>query len=50
LDHVVNLIKKGVDIVGEENIMLDPDCGMRMLSRDVALLKLKKMTEAVGWF
>jgi 5-methyltetrahydropteroyltriglutamate--homocysteine methyltransferase len=29
---------------------LDPDCGMRMLSRDVALLKLKKMTEAVGWF
>ena len=50
LDHVVNLIKNGVDIVGEENIMLDPDCGMRMLSRDVALLKLKKMTEAVGWF
>jgi 5-methyltetrahydropteroyltriglutamate--homocysteine methyltransferase len=50
LDHVVNLIKNGVDIIGEENIMLDPDCGMRMLSRDVALLKLKKMTEAVGWF
>jgi 5-methyltetrahydropteroyltriglutamate--homocysteine methyltransferase len=50
LDHVVNLIKNGVDIVGDENIMLDPDCGMRMLSRDVALLKLKKMTEAVGWF
>ncbi len=50
LDQVVNLIKKGVDIIGEENIILDPDCGMRKLSRDVALLKLKKMSEAVGWF
>jgi 5-methyltetrahydropteroyltriglutamate--homocysteine methyltransferase len=50
LDQIVNLIKNGVNIVGEENILLDPDCGMRMLSRDVALLKLKKMTEAVGWF
>jgi 5-methyltetrahydropteroyltriglutamate--homocysteine methyltransferase len=50
LDHVVNLIKKGIDIIGEENIMLDPDCGMRMLSRNMALLKLRKMTEAVGWF
>jgi 5-methyltetrahydropteroyltriglutamate--homocysteine methyltransferase len=50
LDNVINLIKKGVNIVGKENIMLDPDCGMRNLSRDVALLKLKKMTEAVGWF
>jgi 5-methyltetrahydropteroyltriglutamate--homocysteine methyltransferase len=44
LDSVVKLIKNGVDIIGEENMMLDPDCGMRMLSRDVALLKLKKMT------
>ena len=50
LDSVVKLIKNGVDIIGEENMMLDPDCGMRMLSRDVARLKLKKMTEAVGWF
>ncbi len=49
LDHVVNLIKKGIDIVGEANMIVDPDCGMRMLSRDVALLKIKKMKEAVGW-
>ena len=49
LNDVVKLIKKGVDIIGEENMMVDPDCGMRMLSRDTALLKLKKMTEAVGW-
>jgi 5-methyltetrahydropteroyltriglutamate--homocysteine methyltransferase len=49
LDQVVNLIKKGIDIVGENNMIVDPDCVMRMLSRDSALLKLKKMTEAVGW-
>jgi 5-methyltetrahydropteroyltriglutamate--homocysteine methyltransferase len=48
-DHVVNLIKRGIDIVGEDNMMVDPDCGMRMLSRDTALLKLKKMKEAVEW-
>jgi len=49
LDHVVELIKRGIDIIGEENMMVDPDCGMRMLSRDAALLKLKKMTEAIKW-
>ncbi len=49
LDHVVNLIKKGIDIIGEDNMIVDPDCGMRMLSRNAALLKLKKMKEAVGW-
>ena len=50
LDQVVNLIRKGLDIIGEENMILDPDCGMRMLSREMALLKLKKMKEAVEWF
>jgi len=49
LDQVVDLIKRGIDIVGEDNMIVDPDCGMRMLSRDAALLKLKKMKEAVEW-
>ena len=49
MDQVTNLIKKGIDIVGEENMIIDPDCGMRMLSRDTALLKLKTMKEAVEW-
>ena len=49
LDQVVDLIKRGIDIVGEDNMIVDPDCGMRMLSRDAALLKLKTMKEAVGW-
>lgn len=49
VDQVLNLVKKGINIVGEENMMIDPDCGMRMLSNEVALLKLKKMKETVTW-
>lgn len=48
-DQILNLIKRGINIVGEENMMVDPDCGMRMLPRDVAFNKLKNMEEAVGW-
>lgn len=48
-DQILNLVKKGIDIVGEENMMMDPDCGMRMLSREVAQLKLKKMKETLQW-
>ncbi len=49
VDQVLNLIKRCISIVGEENMMIDPDCGMRMLSREVAMLKLKKMKETVKW-
>lgn len=47
--QIFDLIKRGIKIVGEENMLVDPDCGMRMLSRDVAMAKLKNMEEAVGW-
>ena len=46
---VLNLIKEGINVVGKENMILDPDCGMRMLSREMALLKLKKMKETLAW-
>ncbi|ADZ10411.1 Methionine synthase vitamin-B12 independent [Methanobacterium lacus] len=49
VEQVSNLVKKGIDIVGKENMMIDPDCGMRMLSREIAQLKLKKMKETVSW-
>ncbi|MDD3985267.1 MAG: methionine synthase [Methanobacterium sp.] len=49
IDQISALIKKGVNIIGEENMIIDPDCGMRMFSRDTALLKLKTMKEAVEW-
>ncbi len=38
---VSNTIKEVTDIINSENIILDPDCGMRMLPRDTAFNKLK---------
>lgn len=46
-EEVEKLIKKGIDYVGAENMLADPDCGMRMRSREAAFSKLKVMTEAV---
>ncbi|MDP3066112.1 MAG: methionine synthase, partial [Methanobacteriaceae archaeon] len=46
---IVNFIKRGMDIIGEKNMIVDPDCGMRMLKPSEALKKLKNMTEAVEW-
>lgn len=48
-DEIRKLIGKGVELIGDENMMVDPDCGMRMLPPEVAFAKLKNMTEAVGW-
>jgi len=39
------LISKGVDIIGEDNILLDPDCGLRRAPMDVAFKKLKLMND-----
>ena len=40
---VENLISKAVDIVGKENLLLDPDCGLRRAPKDVAFKKLELM-------
>jgi len=39
-------IEKGIEIFDPRIMLLDPDCGMRMRSRDVAFAKLKHMAEA----
>lgn len=39
------LISRGIDIVGEDNILLDPDCGLRRAPVDVAFSKLKLINE-----
>ena len=39
------LISKGINIVGEDNILLDPDCGLRRAPMDVAFKKLKLMND-----
>ncbi len=46
-EEVESLIKKAIDLVGKENLIIDPDCGMRLRSRDAAFAKLKVMVETV---
>lgn len=46
-EDIQALIKKGVELVGAENIIADPDCGMRLRSREAAFNKLKSMVNAV---
>ena len=46
VDEIKNLIKTGMDIIGPENMLIDPDCGMRMLPYKSAYSKLKNMVEA----
>ncbi|MBQ8017445.1 MAG: methionine synthase [Methanobrevibacter sp.] len=43
IDDVEDLIKKAVEIVGKDNLLLDPDCGLRRAPKDVAFEKLKIM-------
>jgi len=39
-------IEKGVEVFGAKNMLVDPDCGLRMRSRESAFWKLKNMAEA----
>jgi 5-methyltetrahydropteroyltriglutamate--homocysteine methyltransferase len=39
-------IEKGIEVFDPRIMLLDPDCGMRMRSRDAAFAKLKHMSEA----
>jgi 5-methyltetrahydropteroyltriglutamate--homocysteine methyltransferase len=46
IETVEKRLLKGIDLFGAENMLVDPDCGMRMLERDVAFQKLQAMTGA----
>jgi 5-methyltetrahydropteroyltriglutamate--homocysteine methyltransferase len=46
VEDIKELIKRGMDIIGSENMLIDPDCGMRMLPHESAFYKLKNMVEA----
>ena len=39
-------IEKGIEVFDPRIMLLDPDCGMRMRSREAAFAKLKHMSEA----
>ena len=45
IDDVDSLVKKAIDILGSDNLLLDPDCGLRRAPKDVAFEKLKILNE-----
>jgi 5-methyltetrahydropteroyltriglutamate--homocysteine methyltransferase len=48
-DQIAFIINKVIDNLGKDNIMADPDCGMRLRSREAAFSKLKVMVDTVKW-
>jgi 5-methyltetrahydropteroyltriglutamate--homocysteine methyltransferase len=47
-ETIIRRIRKGVDILGPEALIPDPDCGLRMLPRDAAVAKLSGLCRAVA--
>jgi len=45
-EEVVNAILKALEIVDLDRLYVDPDCGMKLLPREIAFQKLKVMVEA----
>ena len=46
VDVIKDRVRRALDYVDAERILLAPDCGMKYLSRDAAFGKLKNMAEA----
>ncbi|MCE5298328.1 MAG: methionine synthase [Methanoregulaceae archaeon] len=46
-DTIRSRIETALSVFAPEQLLVDPDCGLRMLPRDVAYLKLARMVEAV---
>jgi len=46
VDEIVEHIKKGIDVFVDRIVQLAPDCGQRMLPKDVAFQKLKNLVKA----
>ena len=44
-NDVDKLVQKAIEIVGKDNLFLDPDCGLRRAPMDVAFEKLKLMNQ-----
>ncbi|MBR4448512.1 methionine synthase [Methanobrevibacter sp.] len=45
VSDVDELVAKAIEIVGKDNLLLDPDCGLRRAPKDVAFEKLKLMND-----
>jgi len=46
VNEIIDHIKKGIDVFGDKISQLAPDCGQRMLPRDVAYEKLRNLVKA----
>ncbi|MGC9518001.1 MAG: methionine synthase [Methanomicrobiales archaeon] len=46
-EEIRNLINKGIELIGSEKMIADPDCGMRMRNRESAFKKLQNMVDVV---
>jgi len=46
IEEIIKHINKGIDVFGEKIVQIAPDCGQRMLPREVALQKLKNLVKA----
>lgn len=47
VDQIEKTIRAGIEKIGKKNMWIDPDCGMRMRTREAASGKLRNMIEAV---
>ena len=45
IQDIDELVCRAIDIVGKDNLFLDPDCGLRRAPRDVAFEKLRLMNQ-----
>lgn len=48
VDEIIQHVNKGINVFDEKIVQISPDCGMRMLPRDVAFQKLKNLSDAGG--
>ncbi|WP_332448940.1 methionine synthase [Methanoculleus sp.] len=48
VETIAKRIEAGIDVFSPEAMLVDPDCGLRMQTRDAALGKLKNMVVAAG--
>jgi len=46
VEEITNHILKAIDIFGEKIIQISPDCGQRLLPRNIAFQKLKNLVKA----
>ena len=46
VEEIVNHIQKAIDIFGDRIIQVSPDCGQRLLPREIAYGKLKNLVKA----